>query len=108
EGSSVYRKYDRAQTPWQRLQAQTTLAPEAQARLDTIYRALDPVRLLEQLATLQAALWTHASVQSVTTASQAPGSPSAAIRFTAPLASGDSTSPHCDGVAHRPSVLDPA
>jgi hypothetical protein len=97
EGSSVYRKYDRAQTPWQRLQAQTTLAPKTQARLDTIYYALDPVRLLEQLATLQAALWTHAIVQSVTTASQVPGSPSAAIRFTAPVAGGDSTSPHCDG-----------
>jgi len=31
-----------------------------QRRLKAVYRALDPVRLLDQLETLQEALWRHA------------------------------------------------
>jgi len=62
EGSHVYRRYDAAQTPLQRLLATEVLDDASRARLHTFYDALDPVRLLRQLQTLQDALWTHAVV----------------------------------------------
>jgi hypothetical protein len=40
--------------------AAEVLAPEKRAQLDALYRALDPVRLLRQIETLQDALWRHA------------------------------------------------
>lgn len=60
EGSSVKRTYDSAQTPYQRLCATGILSAEAAERLHAIYHALDPVRLLQQITTLQDALWQHA------------------------------------------------
>src|SRR5439155_13406196 len=79
EGSAVRRTYDRAQTPFQRLLAADVLAPEARQRLDTIYRALDPVRLLRQLETLQDALWRHAVLKSP--AAEAPAVGAAGVSF---------------------------
>lgn len=64
EGSAVRRTYDRAQTPFQRLLATNILSPETAERLGAIYRALDPVRLLRQVDTLQDALWRHAVTKS--------------------------------------------
>lgn len=59
-GAHVSRTYHPAQTPYQRLVASGVLDPTARQRLERIYRALDPVRLLRQLETLQDALWRHA------------------------------------------------
>jgi hypothetical protein len=59
-GSRVRRTYGPAQTPFQRVLASGVLDAAGQRRLNTVYRALDPVRLLHQLETLQEALWRHA------------------------------------------------
>lgn len=58
EGSKVRCTYDTAQTPFQRLRA--SLDAEGPKRLQAIFQALDPVRLLRQIETLQDALWKHA------------------------------------------------
>jgi len=60
EGSQVSRRYDRAQTPCQRLLAAGVLDEAARARLVAQAAALDPVQLLRQLQLLQEALWQHA------------------------------------------------
>ncbi len=59
-GSRVRRTYGPAQTPFQRVLASGVLDAPSERRLKAIYRALDPVRLLHQLETLQEALWRHA------------------------------------------------
>jgi hypothetical protein len=59
-GAQVYRTYDSAQTPFQRLVASGMLKAEDQQRLQRLYRALDPVRLLHQVEMLQDAVWRHA------------------------------------------------
>ena len=56
-GSRVRRTYGPAQTPFQRVLASGVLDASNQRRLTAVYRALDPVRLLHQLETLQEALW---------------------------------------------------
>ena len=57
DGSKVQRKYEPAQTPFQRVLAAHVLTAEAEARLQAVYRSLDPVRLLQQIVVLQDALW---------------------------------------------------
>ncbi len=59
-GSKVSRTYDSAQTPLQRLLASGILAPERREQLERLAHSLDPMRLLEQIRTLQDALWQHA------------------------------------------------
>ncbi|MCP4165346.1 MAG: transposase family protein [Chloroflexi bacterium] len=59
QGSQVRRKYDLAQTPVQRLLTYDSLEEEKQ-HLQQVFHALDPVRLLRQIQTLQDALWRHA------------------------------------------------
>jgi hypothetical protein len=68
EGSKVSRTYHDARTPLQRLVASAMLPEETQDRLVTLFQALDPVRLLHQLHTLQEALWQHAIVPTGATA----------------------------------------
>jgi hypothetical protein len=92
-----------AQTPWQRLQTDGALTEERRTRLTTIYKLLDPVQLLEQLSSLQAALWNHAVLPGI---ERFPGRKDA-IRFTNPV---DSTtaSDEGDSMSAAPSaVLDP-
>ncbi len=60
DGSRTRRRYDPAQTPYRRLLARDLLTPETQQRLATLAQTLDPVRLLQQIETLLAALWRHA------------------------------------------------
>jgi hypothetical protein len=60
DGSKVYRQYDSAQTPMQRVLTSSVLAPTQQQAVQEITAALDPVRLLHQLELLQKALWRHA------------------------------------------------
>lgn len=62
DGSHVYREYDRAQTPLQRLLAADVLDAGARERLSALFVALDPVRLPRHLQLLQEALWRHAVV----------------------------------------------
>jgi hypothetical protein len=62
EGSSVRPSYDQAQTPYQRILTSLAVDAETGRRLGAIARALDPVRLLHQIDTLQDALWRHAIV----------------------------------------------
>ena len=64
ESSKVYRSYDTARTPFQRLRASDVVCGKKLERLDAINHALDPVRLLKQIEALQDALWQHA-VQSL-------------------------------------------
>jgi hypothetical protein len=59
EGSKVQRKYDAAQTPFQRLGVSGILAEDKMQHLTRVFHALDPVRLLQQLRALQDALWRH-------------------------------------------------
>ena len=60
DGSRVRRRYDVARTPFQRVVMSGVLDPTVGTRLETIRHALDPVRLLRQIQTLQDALWRHA------------------------------------------------
>lgn len=62
EGSHVQRRYDAAQTPFQRLLTAEVVSPETHARLTTLFASLDPVRLLRQLERLQDAVWQLAVV----------------------------------------------
>ncbi len=66
DGSALYRKYDTAQTPLQRLLAANILGEEAKARLLEISQALDPVQLLNQLVVLQNSLWKQAVLRGKT------------------------------------------
>lgn len=61
DGAKVQRIYDPARTPFQRVRgAFNTSGTGGTEKLDEVYRILDPVRLLEQIGTLQDALWRHA------------------------------------------------
>ena len=59
-GSRVKKRYDEAQTPFQRLLASNLLDETRALRLKQVYRTLDPVQLLKQIRVLQDGLWRHA------------------------------------------------
>ncbi len=61
DGAALYRRYDKAQTPWQRLLASEVLDAERATRRAAIFQALDPVRLRRQLEALLDARWHHAT-----------------------------------------------
>ena len=63
-GTHVRRTYAPAQTPFERLIAAAILTTEVQTRLDVIFAALAPIRLLDQIGRLPEALWQHAVVRS--------------------------------------------
>ncbi len=77
EGSRVYRRYDTAQTPLQRLLAADILDEADRARLVALAEALDPVHVLRHLQRLQEALWGHA-------VALAPAPPAPTVRFALP------------------------
>jgi hypothetical protein len=79
-GPRVRRQYEVAQTPFQRVVASGVLAADTRERLEGIYRALDPVRLLRQLEALQDALWRHAVFRTPPRELSAAG-PATAVRF---------------------------
>jgi hypothetical protein len=68
EGDKVRRKWDEAQTPYQRLLATGVLSPEQQERLQTLYEQTNPLRLREEIYRGLAALWDAALAQSGTAA----------------------------------------
>lgn len=57
QGARVHRVYDRAQTPYQRLLAQSALTPAAQAALQRQYETLNPLHLRRQIDAALAQLW---------------------------------------------------
>jgi len=92
EGAKVSRKYDAAQTPYQRLLASGVLTAAQRERLLAIYQALDPVRLLGQLGLLQDALWKHAwvAVPGAAARAELPGPPAQPINGSLPAPSSTS------------------
>lgn len=83
DGARVVRKYDQARTPFQRILASDVLAMEQRTRLKTIFYALDPMQLLQQLQTLQEALWKHAIFRVPTEGSHAASGGAATLTFDA-------------------------
>lgn len=62
EGTTTRRSYLPAETPFARLCAAKVVSEEELARLEAIFAALDPVRLLAQIGQLQDALWAQATL----------------------------------------------
>jgi hypothetical protein len=62
DGIHTRRTYLPAKTPFERLCMTDVLTAEARTRLEAIFTALDPVRLLDQIRHLQQALWSHARI----------------------------------------------
>jgi len=79
EGSQVYRRYDAARTPVQRLRAAAVLAEASRTRLVALAEAHDPVQALRHLHLLQEALWRHA-------VASPPATPAPTVRFILPHA----------------------
>lgn len=69
-GKAVQRVYLPAQTPFERLCAADVLTEDVRTRLEAIFLALDPVRLLDQIGHLQAALWSRAVAPAAAGAAQ--------------------------------------
>jgi hypothetical protein len=59
-GAKVYKVYETAQTPYQRLIKRAALSQAKQAELAAIYQGLNPVRLLKQINGNLEQLWTLA------------------------------------------------
>jgi len=79
EGSHIYRRYDAARTPLQRLLAAAVLDEAGHTRLVALAEALDPVQALRHLHLLQEALWRHA-------VASPPATPAPTVRFILPTA----------------------
>jgi hypothetical protein len=58
----IQRKWDTAQTPYQRLRASGTLTAEQQTRLQALYEQTNPLRLREEIARALDALWEMCSL----------------------------------------------
>lgn len=63
DGARVTKRYDRAQTPFQRLSACGCLRHKEREGLDRSYRELDPLGLLRELERCQDRLWSFAHGQ---------------------------------------------
>lgn len=57
EGSKVKKRFDRAQTPYQRVLAAGILTEEKRAEMEKVYRSLNPVKLRSEIDERLAALW---------------------------------------------------
>ncbi|MFL5665745.1 MAG: integrase [Ktedonobacteraceae bacterium] len=68
EGDTVRRKWDEAQTPYQRLLATGALSQEQQERLQTLYEQTNPLLLREEIYTGLTVLWEAALAQNETAA----------------------------------------
>ena len=64
EGDKVRRKWDQAQTPYQRLLATGVLSQEQQERLNELYEQTNPLLLRKEIYTGLVALWDAAFAQS--------------------------------------------
>jgi len=61
DGARVSKRYDRAQTPCQRLLASTTVGKRDKERLRRLFRDLDPLALLKELEYRQDQFWQYAN-----------------------------------------------
>jgi hypothetical protein len=86
DGSKVRCTYNSAQTPFQRLRS--SLGAEECKRLQAIFQALDPVRLLRQIESLQDALWKHAVLPTTESAKPTESEIQPEVRFTATACGG--------------------
>jgi hypothetical protein len=68
EGDKVRRKWDQAQTPYQRLLASGVLSQEQQQRLQTLYEQTNPLQVRNEIYAGLAALWETALIQNGTAA----------------------------------------
>jgi hypothetical protein len=68
EGDKVHRKWDQAQTPYQRLVATGMLSQEQQARLQALYEQTNPLLLRDEIYAGLDTLWETAVVQNGTAA----------------------------------------
>jgi hypothetical protein len=68
DGDKVRRKWDEAQTPYQRLLATGVLSQEQRERLQALYEQTNPLLLREEIYTGLAALWDTAGAQNGTAA----------------------------------------
>jgi hypothetical protein len=68
EGDKVRRKWDQAQTPFQRLVASGVLSHEQQQRLQALYEQTNPLQLREEIYAGLDALWETAVIQNGTAA----------------------------------------
>ncbi len=80
-GSRVRCTYDTAQTPFQRLRS--SLDTNELKKLQSIFQALDPVRLLRQIETMQDALWKHAVLPTESSEKHPETGTQPEVRFTA-------------------------
>jgi hypothetical protein len=80
-GSRVRCTYDTAQTPFQRLRS--SLDANELKRLQSIFQALDPVRLLQQIEAMQDALWKHAVLPTESSEKHPETGSQPEVRFTA-------------------------
>ena len=65
KGSKVYRKYDQAQTPYQRILADKSISPSAKLKLTKQYQSLDPLDLKSHIMIFQEQLWQHADLRAL-------------------------------------------
>ncbi len=94
EGSQVYRRYDTARTPLQRVRAAAVLDEASRTRLVALAEALDPVQALRHLHLLQEALWRHA-------VASPPTPPAPTVRFTLPDAAPAGAAAESGGAVSR-------
>jgi len=57
DGARVHKRYDKAKTPCQRILASPSVTEESKVRLRDMFDRLDPMRLLQEMETLQVDLW---------------------------------------------------
>ena len=67
-GDKVRRKWDEAQTPYERLVASGILSTEHQARLQQLYEQTNPLRLREEIYRNLAAVWERATASTTSAA----------------------------------------
>jgi hypothetical protein len=65
EGSKVYRKYDQAQTPYQRILAEDSISAATKLKLTEQFQSLDPLELKHRIDTAQEQLWQYADLRSL-------------------------------------------
>lgn len=75
EGSKVFKKYDQAQTPYQRLKNTEHVSDSAKLQLKEQYESLDPIKLLENIYDLQNLLWPWAYTENTLTSNSKPPQP---------------------------------
>lgn len=103
ERSRVYRSYDSAQTPLQRLRVFNILSPEAEEKINSIHQAIDPVCLLKQIGSLQDALWRHA-IQPLPAIETTQEKPELCFDGISGAGSGNEKSPFTPGDVLQPEI----